>query len=193
MRNFLLWIDSVGSYLVCSGEVVTLGRPGEEITDIPIMGDLSPRHARIRRNGESYLIEAIRDVSVDGHTVQPVRSLTDSARLQLGPSVKMAFRRPHALSRTARLDFLSPHRTEPSVNGVILLAESCVLGPKSHSHIVCRGWTQEVVLFRQENDLFCRTGNAMEIDGEACRQRGRLRMESYVCGDGFSFKVEQVR
>ena len=63
-------------------------------------------------------------------------------------------RRAHPLSLTARLDFLSRHRTQPPADAVLLLADSCVLGPKPHSHIVCRDWTREVILFRHEEKLY---------------------------------------
>ena len=84
----------------------------------------------------------------------------------------MAFRRPHALSATARLDFLSNHRTQPSADAVLLMAESCILGPGRHCHVVCRDWPREVILFRQDNELYCRAAGGLEIDGIAYKDRG---------------------
>src|SRR5512141_104790 len=77
-KNFLLWIDAVGGFWVCTGETVTLGQPDEgrdNSPDVPILGDLSHRHARIRRDGENYLIEAIRDVRIDGRPMVPLTAL----------------------------------------------------------------------------------------------------------------------
>jgi hypothetical protein len=193
MRNFVLWIDAVGSYWVCLGDVVTLGRPGGSGgADVPILGDLSLRHARIRRDGEGYLIEAVRDVSVDGRAVRPTAALGDGNRIQLGAGVQMKFRRPHALSGTARLEFASPHHTQPTVNAVLLMADLCILGPKPHSHVVCRHWPREVLLFRHDETLYCRTAGPFEIDGTACRDRGQITLNSHVAGDGFSFKLEEI-
>jgi hypothetical protein len=193
MKNFVLWIDAVGSYWICPGEVVTLGQPGRSgSVDVPILGDLSHRHARIRRDGEGYLIEAVRDVFVDGRAVRPAATLTDGCHIQLGGSVRLKFRRPHALSGTARLEFASSHRTQPTVNAVLLMADLCILGPRPHSHVLCRHWSREVLLFRHDEALVCRTAGPLEIDGTACRDRGRMTLNSHVAGEGFSFKLEEI-
>jgi hypothetical protein len=193
MRNFVLWIDSVGSYWVCLGDVVTLGQPGGSGgVDVPILGDLSHRHARVRRDGEGYLIEAVREVFVNGKPVRLAAALSDGCRIQLGASVQLKFRRPHALSGTARLEFSSPHHTQPTVNAVLLMTDVCILGPQPHSHVLCRQWPREVLLFRHDESLFCRTAGPFEIDGTACRDRGRLTLNSHVAGEGFSFKLEEM-
>jgi hypothetical protein len=194
-KNFLLWIDAVGGFWVCTGETITLGQPDEgrdNSPDVPILGDLSHRHARIRRDGENYLIEAIRDVRVDGRPMVPLAALSDGCKIDLGPSVRLRFRRPHALTGTARLEFASHHYTQPRVSAVILMADTCIIGPRPHSHIVCRNWTDEVILFKHDNELFCRTRGQMQIDGAYRRERSRLQYDSHVAGEGFSFSLESL-
>jgi len=191
--RFLLWVDAVGGYLVCLGDEVTLGQPVRSgNVDIPILGDLSSRHARIWRDGEGYLIEAIREVRVDGRPVGRVASLGQQCQIQLGEAVKLLFRRPHALSATARLDFASRHRTQPSVDAVLLMADSCVLGPKPHSHVVCRDWPTEVVLYRHDDQLYCRSRGPMEIDGLRSNDRRPITRNSRIVGERLSFSLEAV-
>ena len=186
MRNldrFLLWVDTVGGYWVCLGDEILLGQPvGLGQVDVPILGDLSNRHARIRRDGEGYLIEAIREVRIDGHRVADFVPLDDGNLIQLGPKVKLAFRRPHALSATARLDFVSHHRTQPSADAILLMADTCILGPKPNNHVVCRKWRDEVVLYRHENKLFCRGPGLLDIDGREHRQKGPINRNSRISG-----------
>jgi len=192
--RFLLWIDSVGGFWVCTKDEVTLGQPGfgPEV-DVPILGDLSRRHARIRRDGEGYLIEAIRPLRVDGRPAEPVAALVDGSRIELGEGVRLVFRRPNALSATARLDFASRHHTEPRTDAVLLMANSCVLGPKSHSHVVCGHWPHEVILYRHHDELYCRTSGPMEIDGVRCVDRGGpLGRNSQIVCDRFSLGLEAV-
>jgi hypothetical protein len=160
--------------------------------DVPILGDLSGRHARIRRDGEGYLIEALREVYVDGRRVEHTALLGHACKVQLGDAVRLGFRRPHALSATARLDFLSRHRTEPTVDAVLLMADTCVLGPKPHSHVVCRDWPSEVVLYRQEGELFLRSPGVLEVDGARVRDRGLLGCSSRVVGSHFSLSLEPL-
>jgi pSer/pThr/pTyr-binding forkhead associated (FHA) protein len=159
---------------------------------VPILGDLSARHARIRRDNEGYLIEALREVKLDGRRVQQAALLSDGVKIQLGDGVRLLFRRPLALSATARLDFLSRHRTHPSSDAVLLMADACMLGPKSHSHVVCRDWPCEVILYRQEGELFCRTAGTFEIDGLKHHERGRIHPNARIVGERFSFSLEAI-
>ena len=191
--RFLLWIDAVGGYWVCLRDEVTLGQPiPQGLVDVPILGDISAQHALIRRDGEGYLLEAQRPTRLDGQPVEGARILNPGAVIQLGDAVRLAFRRPHPLSATARLDFLSRHRTQPSADAVVLMAESCVLGPRPQSHIVCRDWPEEVILYRQGRQLFCRTRGWLEIDGVRYQERGPLSCHSRVVGEQFSLGLEAI-
>jgi hypothetical protein len=191
--RFMLWIDSVGGYWVCLGNEITIGQPDRRGTpDVPLLGDLSRCHARLRRDGEGFVIEAMRDVAVDGRLVRDFGWLRDGNQIQLGESVRLLFRRPHALSGTVRLDFASRHRTQPSADAVLWMADSCILGPKRNCHVVCRNWTREVVLYRDGEELYCRTGGTFEVDGVARQDRGRITTNSRIEGDGFSFNLEAV-
>jgi len=190
--KFMLWLDGVGGYWVSLADTVVLGQPGPgSPADVPILGDLSARHARIRRDPEGYWIEPVRDVRLDGRLLAGPAALADGCRIDLG-RVYLVFRRPHALSATARLEFASPHRTHPPADGVLLMASTCVLGPNGQSHVVCRSWPREVVLHRNEEKLFCRTAGPMDIDGVACHDRGPLTLHSRVSGQGFSFSLEPI-
>lgn len=190
----MLWVDAVGGFWVCLADQVTLGQPVRSGTvDIPILADISSRHARIRRDGEGYLIEAIREVRVDGRQVGKMAPLAHGSRILLGERVRLVFRRPHALSATARLDFDTHHRTLPSADAVLLMADSCILGPDPRSHIICPDWPQEVILYRHDEELCCRTGGYWEIDGVRCKGRGRVTRNSRVEGEGFSLKLEEIR
>lgn len=192
--KFMLWVDAVGGFRVCMADEVTLGQPIRCGTvDVPILGDISSRHARIRRDEEGYLIEAIREVHVDDRPVERMASLSDGSRIRLGKGVQLVFRRRHALSATGRLDFASHHRTQPSADAVLLMADACILGPKPTSHVVCRDWKQEVILYRHEDQLYCRTDGRLQIDGVPREGRGRITPNSCVEGEGFSLNLEEIR
>ena len=56
-KRFVSWIDEVGGFLICLGDEVLLGQPsGTNGADIPLLADLSRRHAFIRREGEAYVL-----------------------------------------------------------------------------------------------------------------------------------------
>ena len=189
----MLWVDAVGGFLVCPADEVVIGQPDLSGTvDIPVLGDISSRHARIIRDGESYLIEAIRNVQVDGRPVSGASLVSDGSRIVLGEGVRLRARRPHALSSTLRLDLDSRHRTQPAADAVLLMADSCILGPNPHSHVVCRDWPDEVIMYRQGEQLYCRSAGWFEIDGVRCKGRGQITRNSRIEGDGFSMKLEEI-
>ncbi len=191
--RFLLWVDAVGGYLVCRGSEIVIGQPvpGNKV-DIPILADLSRRHATIRRDGEGYLIQPARDVKVDGREVHAASLLADGNLIELGRGVVLQFRKPHALSNTARLEFVSRHRTQPPVDAVLLMAETLVLGPKPHSHVVCRHWDDDIVIFRQGEELHCRAEKGLEVDGQPPQNRARLGPQSRASSDEFTFSLEPL-
>jgi len=192
-ERFMLWVDAIGGYWVCMDDQISLGQPvhGGSV-DVPILADISGRHAIIRRDGEGYLIEALRAVEVDGRPVRQTAPLADGARIQLGSGVRIDFHRTHPLSATARLSIVSGHHTQPRSDAVLLMADSCILGPAAHCHVVCRDWPGDVVLYRQHKDLYCRVAGTFEVDGIVHRDRARITRNSRISGDDFSITLEEV-
>ena len=192
--RFLLWVDAVGGYLVCMKNEIAIGQPVSSGTspDVPILADLSRRHAVVRREGEAYTIEALRSVRVNGKAVQGRAALLEGSMIDLGSGVQLRFRQPHPLSATARLDFVSPHRTKPSTSAVLLMADACILGSAATSHVPTPNWKHEVVLFRQAEELGCRTSATVRIDGVTNQGRAKLRSRSRVEGTEFAFSLEPI-
>jgi hypothetical protein len=106
--------------------------------------------------------------------------------------VRIAFRRPHPLSSTSRLEFLSPHRTQPSADAVLLMAESCVLGANAQSHVVCGDWSRELILYRQGEELCCRRSGRFQVDGQSAQDSAKLTLKSQVSGEDFSLSIERL-
>lgn len=192
-NRLLLWVDAVGGFFVCQRPEIRLGQavPDSEV-DLPLLADLSRHHATIRRDEEGYTIEPVRDVKLNRQKIETVSWLNDGTLVELGPALQMRFRRPHPLSATARLDFVSNHRTQPSSAAVLLMADTCVLGPGAGSHVVCRNWPHDVVLYRQQGALFCRSNTPYEVDGQRHSQQQPLTPQARVSGEGFSFSLEEI-
>jgi hypothetical protein len=189
----VLWIDGVGGYLVCQGDTVTLGQPVQgSYVDIPILGDVSRQHATIRRDGESYLIDPLRPTRVNGKTIAEPTSLVDGSEIELGQGVKLKFFAPNPLSRTAKLTFTSRHRTSPTTDGVLLMAESCVLGPGAGAHVVCPELAHDVVLFPAGEGLQCRAAGAFTVDGEPVEGKAKITRSSQIVGADFSLSLESI-
>jgi hypothetical protein len=188
----LLWADAVGGYLVCLDDRVTIGRAGPDSgAEIPVLGDLSRRHATLTRAGETYVLHAHGPTYVNGRLVETT-PLRDGDVIRLGASVELEFRQPSPVSATARLQLLSRHRLPMAVDGVILMAQACIVGPTRQSHIVSPRLSHPVVIFRQGDALWCRATGGFEVDGRPCLSRAALTSRSSVVGEGFSFSLEPL-
>ena len=165
--------------------------PGSRV-QVPILGDLSRRHATIRREGEDYILDPLGRTRLGDGKIDSETLLREGDLVQLGAAVTLRFGRPHPLSATARLDVLSGHQVQPTVDAVLLMADSCVLGPKINSHVVCPEWSEEVVLFRQGRNIQCRTTGLLEVDGRQCKSPAPLGPNSCVAGNDFAFALEQI-
>src|SRR6185437_12917411 len=186
------WLDAVGGYLVCLDDEVVLGRAGTDATaDVPLVGDLSRQHATLARDGEGYVVRAIKPTFVNGRKVETA-PLRDGDVIRLGATVELEFRQPSPVSSTARLQVVSRHRLPLAVDGVILMAETCIVGDSRQAHIPAPGLTNPVVLYRQGAALWCRAAGGFEVDGRACAARAPLTLQSSVLGDGFSFSLEPL-
>ncbi|MBC7822254.1 MAG: hypothetical protein IAG10_35665 [Planctomycetaceae bacterium] len=194
------WIDGVGCFWISLAERVAIGGPEtpsakplhpRETADIAILSDLKRRHATIVRTGEGYLLEAHGPARVAGREVQDRAMLGDGTLIELGRSVRWRFRQPSAWSLSARLDFVSDHRPTQAVDGLVLLADTCLLGPGDENHIVCPDWAGQVLLVRQKDELWCRSRLDLTVNGHRLGSGRRLRSGDVVTGEDLRFRIEE--
>ena len=72
---------------------------------------------------------------INGKPVVDQAVLRDGDVIRLGSTVELEFRQPSPVSATARLSIVSRHRLPLAVDGVILMAETCIVGSESQAHI----------------------------------------------------------
>jgi hypothetical protein len=191
-RRFLLWIDGVGGYLICLGARITLGQAAPDAyVDVPVFADISRTHAALTRDAEGYLLEAFRPVQVNGQPVDKVL-VQPGDRITVGACCQLQFRQPVPVSGTARLDLVSGHRLPLALDGVILMADTLVLGPGSQVHVTVPEMAQSLILYRYKDSLGVRYAGNLIVDGQPCKERGLLQPTSKITGDGFAFAVEPV-
>ena len=193
----MLWVDGVGGFLICLADEVVLGQPAvggaaDGRPDVPILADLSRKHLRIKRESGNYVLVPHGSTWVDDRPIEGPTALTGGELVRLGHGVKLRFTKPHALSATARLTVESGHRTTPSADAVLLMAESCVLGPESHSHVRCPAWTEEAILFRGAGGLYCRAGKPLRVGDQEIKGPLKIEPGTRIEGQDFAMSVERV-
>lgn len=190
--RFLLWIDGVGGYLVCLGNKVTLGQATPDANvDIPLFADVSRQHATLTRDSEGYLLEGLRNIQVNGKKVEKAL-LQSGDRVTLGNSCQLLFRQPVPVSSTARLDVASGHRLNVAVEGVLLMAETLVLGPGTHVHVSMPDLAAPIILFRSREGIGIRHVGTFVVNGERCTDRGTLGQGGTATGDDFGIALEAL-
>lgn len=187
----ILWVDGVGGYLVCDQSELIVGQamPGNPV-DLPIVGDISRRAAVIRRSEDVYLLQPLQKLAVNGTPIDRTTLLRHGDAIQIGDRTQLQFTKPHPLSASALVTLTSNHRWQPAVDGVLLLAESCVLGPKLTSHIHCHPWSGEVILFKNRDQLMCRSSLPIEWKGQETTEPIALSDGGRARGPDFSFCLE---
>lgn len=204
-RRFLLWVDGVAGYLVCTGSRVAFGQAVLEggPVDVPLFADVSRVHADITRDGEGYVVESGKAAPVEGREVwrsvqvngkDASRAVLASGdRVTLGSTCQFVFQKPVSVSSTARLELTSGHRLMLPVEGVLLMANEIIIGPGPHSHVNVPDLAGKVMLYRSKEGLGVRYAEGkFAINDEACTDRMTLTLPaSFECST-LTFTVEAV-
>ncbi len=187
----VLWIDGIGGFLCCDQDEIVLGQAvSGSLADVGIVGDLSRQSVAIRRSGGDYLIQPLQQMWLNDISVDRPQLLGDGSVLQLGRRVRVGFSKPNPLSATARLDLLSLNKWKPSVDAVLLLADSCVIGPNPGSHVKCPLWKNELLMFRQADGWCFRTLAEVEVNGQKTQGQIPIVSGMRLRGEDFSLSVE---
>lgn len=186
-----LWIDAVGGFLLWDRAEFVLGQAcAESSADTGIVGDLSRRAGVIRRVGTDYLLQPLQDMKVDGTVIDRPLLLRDSALIEIGNSVKIRFRRANSLSGTATLELASIHRWKPNVDAVLLLSDCAILGPRPGSHILCRDWTSELMIFQKSGRWQLRCPQGTQANNSLAGDSVLISPKVRVSGEDFSLSFE---
>ena len=188
----ILWIDGVGGYLLIDRDEVSLGQAvaGSSV-DVGIVGDLSRQAAVIRRVESDYLLQPLQPVTrLNGVHVDRAQLLAGNDVIQFGQRMLLYFRKPNPLSATARLELPGHGRFQPHVDAVLLLGDSCILGPSPGSHVICPEWRSELLLIRRGKGWVFRTSEKLDVNGHP--EQGQIALVSglRIRGEDFSLSIE---
>ena len=202
--RYIAWIDGVGAWLVLTGPSASLGRvngnvspllkasSSEQEADISLVANLSRDHATIQRVDENYVLRPKSSAQIQGRPISFDTVLPDSCEITLGDSVRLSFSIPTPLSATAKMTFVSEHRPRTSVDGVILMAETCLVGPSQSDHILCRDWSESLVLVQTPAGIVAKSKQDLQIGGRKAGATDVISNGQVVSGDDFRFRLEPL-
>jgi len=193
-RSAVLWIDGVGVFQLILTEEVVVGRVGElsgdDEADIALMGNLSRKHVTFRRSGEDYIVTPCSQTVLNGRLISEPTVLSSPSELQLNDSVLLRFELCSPLSMSARLEVLSNHRGRQPINGFVLMAETCLLGPGQENHIRCPSWPNRLVMVQRDGGLAIKSSQMHAIDDQPFRGWTKLEREPTMTADGLRMWME---
>ncbi len=189
--RFLLWIDGVGGYLICLGSRLTFGQATQPGVDVPLVADVSRIHATLTRDAEGYLLETVRPVQVNNRSVTRAL-LHPNDRITLGATCQLRFRQPAPVSASAVLEIVSGHRLPRSVEGVLLMAETLILGPGPQTHVMVPDLKEPLILFRHKDGIGLRHTGTLTVNGQRVTDRCVLGAQAHVVGEDIAFALEPV-
>jgi hypothetical protein len=157
-----------------------------------LLAGLSRRHATIIRAADGYFLEAHAPARVAGRDVCDRAFLNDGYDIELGASVRLRFRLPTALSASARLEFQSDHRPAHSVDSVILMDDTCLLGPGDENHVPCPDWPGTVLIVRKQQEMWCKSRLDVFVGERRAKDGLPIHSGDIVTGPDLRFRWEAV-
>ncbi|MBY0587605.1 hypothetical protein K2X85_10530 [bacterium] len=189
-QAFYWWIDAVGSYLVYTQSQIRIGQAGGTSNDISILGDLRAHHADLMIGSAGTVLIPRGEATVNGQTGESfLLHHGDIIRLR---RVELTYFQPQPWSRTARLVVSSRHRLDHSVDGIILLGETAVLGPKKDA-IIRTEWEHPLFLNWYQNRYWIRGPEELLVDQKRTGGCAGLEPNSQIEGSWGSFRWEPIQ
>ena len=194
VKSYMLWIDGVGAWQLCVGSSFSIGAPTFEArsADITLLANISREHAALQYHADQWQVTASQPTSVSGKNVGSSTGIRSGDQLCLADRVKLGFRIPSVLSSSAVIDFESNHRPPHTMDGIILMVDHCLLGPRRDQHICCPDWPDVVVLYTQQDSLRCRASFPLKVDGKSVSESASLTHGAVIEGEELRFRIEEI-
>ncbi len=190
-----LWIDGVGAYLMSLKPTFAIGGPteNESAPDWMIWSTLLQKHLDITHTSEGFAIAPLGPLQIAGREVTSPVALRHRTTMALGSSVRIEFTQPHPLSLTAVLKLVSPHRSVQTADAVVLLHDTCLIGPRKAHHITCGEGSPEIRLTPIDGGIRCQADADFSVNDIPSGRESILDETAIVAGEGFRFRLEHVR
>jgi hypothetical protein len=203
--RLILWVDHVGSYLVCLSKEVTIGGHGyDHPPAIPVCADLPRFLAEFCFDSEGFWLRTNQpnNVYLNGRRVHQSDLLQHGDRITLGETCELQFLQPHPLFQTGVLRITSGHRLPLAIDAVILMGQQVILGRHPQAHIPLprplngRFPKGDLCLCRSPEGLGIRVpeDESFTIRGrhssQTCRGWGIVPLDSKVEWASYSFTLE---
>ena len=191
-NNFLLQIDGVGSYLVICETPATIGPISSSHRPlIGLMAQPSLPVATIDRVEGDYFIRSTEPIGVNEKPVTDIL-LQDGDKISLSMRCRMKFNVPNAASATAVISLASARLPNADTRNIILMDREIIIGPGIKNHIRATQMKDQIVLFKQNGKLLCRTDQNIEVDEKRYDSRIGLTINKPITIGKMSLVIKEA-
>ena len=188
-NRFLLQVDGVGSYLVYTQPIVTVGPISASArADLPLITAPDTPVVQIERVDDDYFIRSPKTIEINTRQLSS-RLLVDGDRLALSRRCRIKFRLPNPASTSALLELSGAQLTRSDVRRVILMDRAIVLGPGSTAHIRGVALAGDIVLHLRDGYLLCQSSQKLAIDGREIDANTPIPLDTQIQAGPVSFQV----
>jgi len=188
-RQFVLWVDGVGSFLLVQGERTTIGRQASSAApDIALPADIDGVHAEILRVDHDYFLVPRARTKVGGQTVTR-RLLSNGDEIDLAGRFRLTFRLPSAMSSTALLELPRDQRLENDVRRIILEDGHVIFGATTACHVETPHAPERVILSTENGEFRCRHDGGVVVDGYSGGANAPVPPGSHVEAGDLTFTI----
>jgi hypothetical protein len=190
----MLWIDGVGAWLLCCGTSIDIGGPSQadDAADLRLMGPLSRRHATFQYIDDAWFLNPHQPCCVGKTRLSAPRCLYHNDQIILGEKVQLRFQRPSVLSASAVLQLESFHQPAQSVQGILLVVDSILLGSRADHHVHCADWPERLILLRRDGRFYCRSEMSLQLNQQPLTSDQELGDGAIVSGTDLCFRLQKL-
>ena len=190
--RFIMQVDGAGSFLIVRQARLTVGPiSSSQRPDVGLMADPNLPVATIERVDEDYFLRSDQPVSVNDKQLTS-KLLANGDRIALAPRCRMKFSLPNPASTSAVLHLSGTRLPQGDIRRIILLDKQIILGAGPSAHITVAQLAQQVVLYVQNEKLFCRANDPVLINDRPVDQSAAIPMDVHVRMGTVSFIIKKV-
>ncbi len=176
--KFVVQIDGVGGFLTVRDDRVSIGPVSSSAR--PVLALMAGAHiptATIERNDGDYVLQSGEPIHVGERRITE-KVLSDGDKIALSDRCRLKFGKPNAASGSATLQLSSAKLARPDINHVILMDREILVGAGEGNHI--RAAAQSLAFYVRDEQMYCRTEEAVVIDGKSVSTETALPMDKTI-------------
>ena len=118
--------------------------------------------------------------------------LEDGDKISLSMRCRMKFNVPNAASASAVISLASARLPNADTRNIILMDREIIIGPGIKNHIRANQMKDQIVLFKQNGKLLCRTDQNIEVDEKRYDSRKGLTINKPITIGKMSLVIKEA-